>query len=87
MKVKIALSPLEEYVYPIMNWKGIKITEHVSYGGEDSESYPCGFISTLVYEKIITKRQKKNANYRKKPKALTPTGDNRSFAARIATAS
>lgn len=52
MKRKILrLSPLKEYIYPIMNANGIKVTEHVSYGGEDSETLPCGFIQDIVYEK------------------------------------
>lgn len=77
-KVKIALSPLETYVYPIMNWGGIKVTAQVTYGGEDSETVPCGFVTNLVYTKEKTKKQKKNARHRKKPtKTLTPLGDNR----------
>ena len=66
-KVKIALNPLQTYQYPIMNWKGIKVTAQVTYGGEDSEAVPCGFVTNLVYTK--TKRSKKNANYRKNKKA------------------
>ena len=61
--MKIKLSPLQTYVYPVMNTKEIKIVEQISYGGEKSVSVPCGFVSQLVYEKKMTKRQRKNQRY------------------------
>lgn len=62
-----------------MNTKDIKITEQVVYGGNDCEAVPCGFVSQLVYEKKMSKKQRKNKRYRmnKKSKTLTPMGDNR----------
>lgn len=72
MKKGIALSPYKTYVHPVMKTKEIQITEVVHYGGEDSESVPCGFIAEFKYEGVITKRQNKNKRYRqnKKAKAL-----------------
>ncbi len=75
----LALSQYKTYVYPVMNTKDTKISYHLTYGGEDSESIPCGFVSNLVYEKKYNKKQKKNRRYRmnKTTKTLTPKGDNR----------
>lgn len=57
--MKVKLSPLNEYVYPVMNDKKIKIYEHISYGGDKSVTVPCGFVSNLIYEKVV-KHKKKN---------------------------
>lgn len=65
----IALSPLQTYVYPIMNKDGIKISLQTTYGGEKSESLPCGFVTNYVYEQKQSRRSKKNANYRRNQKA------------------
>ncbi len=68
----LELSPLQTYVYTIMNYDGIKISLQTTYGGEKSESIPCGFVTNYVCEQKQTRRSKKNANYRrnKKVKAL-----------------
>lgn len=50
--MKIKLSPNQEYVYPVMKTKNIKIYEHIAYGGDKSVTVPCGFVTTLVYEKV-----------------------------------
>jgi hypothetical protein len=67
----LVLSQYKTYVYPVMNTKEIKITEQVMYGGDDCESVPCGFVSNLVYEKKMNKKQSKNKRYRMNNKTKT----------------
>jgi len=74
----LALNPYKTYVYEIMKTKDIVVTEQVYYGGEKSESVPCGFVTEWHFDKPRTKRQNKNRKDRIKPtRSLTSKEDNR----------
>ena len=73
---KLALSPDREYVLVISESKTQSLVAVTKYGGEDSKSVPCGFITDIMVRKNLSKRQNKNARYRsnKKAKALANCG-------------
>lgn len=66
MRKKLALSQDREYIYPIFeNNKGSVIEKQI-YGGEDSKTIPCGFISEIIFQnkkKSRNRRNKMNNNY------------------------
>lgn len=53
-----------------------KIYNRMKYGGDNSECVPCGYETEMIFEKPVTKKQRKNRRYRT-TKTLTPKGDNR----------
>lgn len=66
MRKKLALSQDKEYIYPVFeNNKGSVIQKQI-YGGEDSKSVPCGFITEMIFrkkQKSRNRRNKMNDNY------------------------
>jgi len=73
---KLALSKDKVYLYPVMSTKEGSVHYKMEYGGEKCEAVPCGFEIELVIHKKLTRKQKKNRNYRKNiaTKALTKLG-------------
>ena len=66
MRKKLALSQDKEYIYIVHeNSKGSVIEKQI-YGGKDSKSVPCGFITQMIFlnkHKSRKRRNKMNDNY------------------------
>lgn len=66
MRKKLALSQDREYIYPMWENNKCSIVQKQIYGGEDSKSVPCGFITNMIFQKkqkSRNRRNKMNDNY------------------------
>ena len=60
MKKKLSLSKDRTYIYPI--WDGTKgsVVQKQIYGGNDSKTVPCGYVTEIIFKKKQKRRQKLN---------------------------
>ena len=70
---KLALSQDKVYMHIILDSTEGKIYNRMKHV-DKSMAVPCGYETEMIFEKPLTKKQKKNRRYRLKTKTLSSAG-------------
>ena len=76
MAKKLHLSQEKTYIYPIWENDKFTISEKQLYGGKDSTTVPCGFITEMIFQKKFKRKRKMNNRLKAVASRIVPSLSN-----------